>query len=105
MTTMERSREFALLRLVGATRRQVARMMCLENAVIVLAALLVGSLVAGAVLSVFSHNLTGSSRPRFEGATLVLILGGAGILALATGVSTTRIALRQRPSAALRGVE
>ncbi|MGW3497773.1 ABC transporter permease [Streptomyces sp. NPDC001020] len=105
MTTMERSGEFALLRLVGATRRQVARMMGLENAVIVLAALLVGSLVAGAVLSVFSQALTGSSRPRLEGATLALILGGAGILALATGVSTTRIALRQRPSAALRGAE
>lgn len=105
MSTMERSGEFALLRLVGATRRQVARMMRLENAVIVLAALLVGSLVAGAVLSVFSQALTGSSRPRLDGATLALILGGAGILALATGVSTTRIALRQRPSAALRGAE
>ncbi|MFE9405138.1 FtsX-like permease family protein [Streptomyces sp. NPDC006530] len=105
MTTMERSGEFALLRLVGASRRQVARMMRLENAVIVLAALLVGSLVAGTVLSVTSHALTGSSRLRLDGATLALILGGAGILALATGVSTTRIALRQRPSTALRGAE
>ncbi|PBC83665.1 FtsX-like permease family protein [Streptomyces sp. 2224.1] len=105
MTTMERSGEFALLRLVGATRRQVARMMRLENAVIVLTALLVGSLVAGAVLAMFSQVLTGSPRPRLEGATLALILGGAGVLALATGVSTTRIALRQRPSAALRGAE
>ncbi|MFJ2862301.1 FtsX-like permease family protein [Kitasatospora sp. NPDC087314] len=105
MTTMERSGEFALLRLVGATRRQVARMMLLETAVIVLTALLVGSLVAGAVLAVFSQALTGSSHPRLEGATLALILGGAGALALATGVSTTRIALRQRPSAALRGAE
>ncbi|MFG2718634.1 FtsX-like permease family protein [Streptomyces sp. NPDC048416] len=103
MTTMERSGEFALLRLAGATRRQVARMMRLENAVIVLAALVVGSLVAGAVLMVFSQALTGSSRPRLEGATLALILGGAGALALATGVSTTRIALRRHPSAALRG--
>ncbi|MFJ3712632.1 FtsX-like permease family protein [Streptomyces sp. NPDC090053] len=105
MTTMERSGEFALLRLVGATRRQVARMMRLENAVIVLAALLVGALVAGVVLSVFSHALTGSARPHLTGTTLALILGGAGILALATGVSTTRIALRQRPTTALRGAE
>lgn len=103
MTTMERSGEFALLRLVGATRRQVARMMRLENAVIVLAALLVGALVAGAVLAVFSHALTGSARPQLAGTTLALILGGAGILALATGVSTTSIALRQRPTSALRG--
>ncbi|MDR3083820.1 MAG: ABC transporter permease [Streptomyces sp.] len=105
MTTMERSGEFALLRLVGATRRQVARMMGVENVVIVLVALLVGSLVAGAVLSVFSQTLTGSAQPRLESATLGLILGGAGVLALATGVSTTRIALRQSPSAALRGGE
>ncbi|MFJ9683660.1 FtsX-like permease family protein [Streptomyces sp. NPDC101194] len=94
-----------MLRLVGATRRQVVRMMGLENAVIVLAALLVGSLVAGVVPSVFSQALTGSSRRRLDGATLALILGGAGILTLATGVSTTRIAPRQRPSAALRGAE
>ncbi|MFE2374629.1 FtsX-like permease family protein [Streptomyces sp. NPDC059398] len=105
MTTMERSGEFALLRLVGATRKQVARMMRLENAVVVLAALLVGALVAGAVLSVFSHALTGSARPQVTGFTLALILGGAGVLALATGVSTTRIALRQRPTTALRGAE
>ncbi|MFE6162243.1 FtsX-like permease family protein [Streptomyces sp. NPDC056486] len=103
MTTMERSGEFALLRLIGATRKQVARMMRLETAVIVLAALLVGALVAGAVLSVFSHALTGSARPHLAGITLALILGGAGILALATGVSTTRMALRQRPTTALRG--
>jgi ABC-type lipoprotein release transport system permease subunit len=103
MTTMERSGEFALLRLVGATRKQVATMMRLENAVIVLAALLVGALVAGGVLSVFSRALTGSPQPHLSGPTLALILGGAGVLALATGVSTTSIALRQRPADALRG--
>ncbi|MFI6682792.1 FtsX-like permease family protein [Streptomyces sp. NPDC050485] len=103
MTTMERSREFALLRLVGATRRQVVRMMRLETAVTVLAALLVGAAVAGAVLTAFSRALTGSGTPDLPGSTSALIVAGAGVLALATGVAVTRIALRERPSAALRG--
>ncbi|KAA6213502.1 ABC transporter permease [Streptomyces albofaciens JCM 4342] len=103
MTTMERSGEFALLRLVGATRGQVARMMRLENAVVVVAALLVGAAVAGAVLAVFSQALTGSPAPDLPAGTVALILGGAGLLALTTGIVTTRIALRHRPAAALRG--
>ncbi|MEU7257555.1 FtsX-like permease family protein [Streptomyces rimosus] len=103
MTTMERSGEFALLRLVGATRGQVARMMRLENAVVVVAALLVGAAVAGAVLAVFSQALTGSPTPHLAPGTIALILGGAGLLALTTGIVTTRIALRHRPAAALRG--
>ncbi|EFL24456.1 putative ABC transport system integral membrane protein [Streptomyces himastatinicus ATCC 53653] len=102
MTTMERTGEFALLRLVGSTRTQVARMMRAENIVTVLAALLVGSTVAGMVLVTFSKALTGSPYPSLPGPTLALIVGGAGVLALVTGVLTTRIALRQRPSTALR---
>ncbi|WP_242585127.1 ABC transporter permease [Streptomyces sp. MST-110588] len=105
MTTMERTGEFALLRLVGATRRQVARMMRLENAVTVLAALLVGAAVGGSVLAVFSRALTGSPWPHLPGAATAVILGGAGLLAVATGVLTTRIALRQRPTGALRSPE
>ncbi|WP_206507322.1 FtsX-like permease family protein [Streptomyces chrestomyceticus] len=103
MTTMERSGEFALLRLVGATPGQVARMMRLENAVVVIAALLVGAAVAGAVLAVFSRALTGSAVPHLPAGTVALVLGGAGLLALGTGIVTTRIALRQSPTAALRG--
>ncbi|MFD7504203.1 FtsX-like permease family protein [Streptomyces sp. NPDC059850] len=103
MTTMERVGEFALLRLVGATRGQVAHMMRAENAVTVLAALLVGSTVAGLVLTAFSRALTGSPHPSLPGATLALIVGGAGVLASLTGVLTTRIALRPRAAAALRG--
>ena len=103
MTTMERVGEFALLRLVGATRGQVARMMRAENAVTVLAALLVGTVVAGMVLTAFSKVLTGSPQPHVPGDTAAVILGGAAVLALTTGVLTTRIALRQRPEAALRG--
>ncbi|MFE7120468.1 FtsX-like permease family protein [Streptomyces sp. NPDC057654] len=102
MTTMERSGEFALLRLVGATRRQIGRMMGLENAVTVLAALLLGSAVAGAVLVGSARALTGSARLDLSPSVTALIVGGAGALALATGVVTTRIALAQRPATALR---
>lgn len=103
MTTMERVGEFALLRLVGSTRRQVARMRRAETIVTVLAALLVGSTVAGMVLTASSKALTGSPYPSLPAPTLALIVGGAGALALVTGVLTTRIALRQRPATALGG--
>ncbi|MEV0275603.1 FtsX-like permease family protein [Streptomyces sp. NPDC050610] len=102
MTTMERSGEFALMRLVGATRRQIGRMMALENAVTVLAALLLGSAVAGAVLAGCARALTGTARLDLSPSVTALIVGGAGALALATGVITTRIALAQRPATALR---
>ncbi len=102
MTVMERSGEFALLRLVGATRRQVGRMMGLENAVTVLAALLLGSAVAGAVLVGSARALTGTAHLDLSPSLAALIMGGAGALALATGVLTTRIALAQRPAMALR---
>ncbi|MFF4403955.1 FtsX-like permease family protein [Streptomyces sp. NPDC001262] len=105
MTTMERSREFALLRLVGATRRQVVRMMRLEHLVTVAAALAVGAAVAAAVLVAAAKALTGSADPYLPASTTFLILAGAGALALATGVTVTRIALRQRPEDALRGAE
>ncbi|WP_336047829.1 FtsX-like permease family protein [Streptomyces sp. CA2R101] len=105
MTTMERAREFALLRLVGATRRQVVHMMRLENVVTVLAALLVGSAVAAAVLVAAGQALTGSSSPHLQMSTMSLILAGAGVLALATGVVMTRVALHQRPEMALREAE
>ncbi len=105
MTTMERAGEFALLRLVGATRRQVARMMSAENAVTVLAALGVGATVAAMVLTGFSKALTDSPYPSLEGPTIALILGAAGVLALTTGLLTTHIALRQQPGTALRGGE
>ncbi|MEV0266551.1 FtsX-like permease family protein [Streptomyces sp. NPDC050617] len=102
MTTMERSGEFALLRLVGATRRQIGRMTVLENAVTVLAALLLGSAVAGAVLAGSARALTGTARLDLSPSVTALIVGGAGALALVTGVVTTRIALAQRPATALR---
>ncbi|MFH8981077.1 FtsX-like permease family protein [Streptomyces varsoviensis] len=104
MTVMERSGEFALLRLVGATRRQVGRMMGLENAVTVLAALLLGSAVAGAVLVGSARALTGTARLDLSPSIAALIVGGAGALALATGVLTTRIAAAQRPERAVRTV-
>ncbi|WP_367048637.1 ABC transporter permease [Streptomyces sp. Je 1-332] len=50
LATTERRREFMLQRLIGATRRQVLRMLTVEALMISLAGLLLGPLVAAATL-------------------------------------------------------
>ncbi|MEU0840140.1 ATP-binding cassette domain-containing protein [Streptomyces sp. NPDC005962] len=57
---------------------------------------------SGSGKSTFLHCASGP-YPSLPAPTLALIVGGAGALALVTGVLTTRIALRQRPATALRG--
>ncbi|MFF8193089.1 FtsX-like permease family protein [Streptomyces bobili] len=54
MAVSERVREFALLRLAGATRRQVLGMLRTETVSVLLIATALGSAVALAVLTAFS---------------------------------------------------
>ena len=100
-TRRERLREGVLLKTLGATRRQVGRIMLTEYAL--LGAL--GSL-AGVVLSVggawalmkfvFETSFSPAIGP-------VLIVGGAmTVLAIAIGLATGREVFRQTPMAALR---
>lgn len=59
MSVAERVREFALLRLAGATRRQVLRMLRTEALAVLLLAVALGSAIALAVLTAFSIGMTG----------------------------------------------
>lgn len=64
MSVSERVREFAMLRLAGATRRQVLRMLRTEALSVLLLATALGSGIALAVLTAFSVGMTGSAAPR-----------------------------------------
>ncbi|NUR26452.1 MAG: FtsX-like permease family protein, partial [Catenulispora sp.] len=86
MSISDRGREFAALRLTGATRRQVQRMLGWETATAVLAATVLGLAVAGAVLTTYASGMTrasaGVSAPL--GMLAVVVGGGAVLAGLAT---------------------
>ncbi|MDH6703538.1 putative ABC transport system permease protein [Kitasatospora sp. MAA19] len=101
MATTERLREFALLRLVGTTRRQILRMMAWEGGITVGVALVLGAAVTAAVLVPVSLALTGSAWPSVPAAWAAAVLGGAALLGLGTVLLTTRLALRREPVEAM----
>ncbi|WP_018349619.1 FtsX-like permease family protein [Longispora albida] len=90
----DRRREFALLRLVGATRRHVLRMLRWESAVVSVIGLLFGSVISFAVLTTFSIGMTGSADVRVSGWYYAAVLGGGALLAFASTALPARLALR-----------
>jgi putative ABC transport system permease protein len=97
MIALQRSRELALLRLVGGTRGQVRSMARWEAALIISIGLGVGMAIAAAALLPLSHALTGSLRPYVPLGQLAAILGVSALLALLALALPTRRALRARP--------
>ncbi|GKQ34491.1 ABC transporter permease [Streptomyces sp. A012304] len=96
MSVSERVREFALLRLAGATRRQVLRMLRLEALSVLLLATALGSGIALAVLTAFSVGMTGRAAPAVTPLVYVAVVAGAGLLALVATALPGRVALRVR---------
>ncbi|MET9885850.1 FtsX-like permease family protein [Streptomyces sp. NPDC006430] len=97
MSTAERFREFAMLRLAGAKRRQVLRMLRAEALAVLLIGAVLGSGIALAVLTAFSVGMTGVVAPAVLPAVYVAVLGVAGLLALGATALPGRVALRVRP--------
>ncbi|CAM5684668.1 MULTISPECIES: ABC transporter permease [Streptomyces] len=96
MSVAERVREFALLRLAGATRRQVLRMLRTEALSVLLLATSVGSGIALAVLTAFSVGMTGRAAPTVTPLLYVGVVAVAGLLALVATAVPGRAALRVR---------
>ncbi|MFF3943094.1 ABC transporter permease [Streptomyces phaeofaciens] len=96
MSVSERVREFALLRLAGATRRQVLRMLRTEALSVLLLATVLGSAVALAVLTAFSVGMTGRAAPAVAPLAYAVVVAGAGLLALVATALPGRVALRVR---------
>ncbi|MFE4633713.1 FtsX-like permease family protein [Streptomyces sp. NPDC056773] len=97
MSTGERLREFAMLRLAGATRRQVRGMLRAEALAVLLMGVVLGSGISLAVLTAFSVGMTGSAAAVVLPLVYGVVVGGAGLVALcATGLAG-RVAMRPRP--------
>ncbi len=99
--TAARGTEFALLHLVGTTRRQVRGMMRGEARLIVALAIVLGSLAALPPLVGVSIGLTGSPLPSIPLLPYVAIIGAATALAWCSITVATRSALRVRPITAI----
>ncbi|WP_309029923.1 FtsX-like permease family protein [Streptomyces alfalfae] len=97
MSVSERVREFAMLRLAGATRRQVLRMLRTEALAVLFIGTALGSGVALAVLTAFSVGLTGSAAPTVAPLVYVSVVAVAGLLALTATALPGRAALRPLP--------
>ncbi|MET8165054.1 ABC transporter permease [Streptomyces sp. NPDC005329] len=96
MSVAERVREFALLRLAGATRRQVLRILRTEALSVLLLAVALGSAIAVAVLTAFSIGMTGRAAPAVVPLVYATVVAGAGLLALIATAVPGRVALRVR---------
>jgi putative ABC transport system permease protein len=102
---LRRRRELGLLRLVGATSRQVRSMARWEAGLIVTIGLGLGLAIAASALLPLSHALDGSFHPYVPPASLAVILGTSALLALLGLTLPTRRALRSQPVEAIRAGE
>lgn len=97
MPTAERFREFAMLRLAGARRRQVLRMLRTGALAVLLIGTVLGSGIALAVLTAFSVGMTGVAAPAVLPVAYAAVVGLAGVPALAATAVPGRTALRVAP--------
>jgi putative ABC transport system permease protein len=101
MIALRRRRELALLRLVGATTRQVRSMARWEAILIIAIGLGTGLAITATALLPLSHALTGGYRPYAPAGWLAAILGVSALEALVGLSVPTRRALRTRPVEAI----
>jgi putative ABC transport system permease protein len=101
MIALSRRRELALLRLVGATPRQLAAMARWEAGLVVAVGVGLGAAIAAAALVPFSQALSGSAVPDLDPALLGGVLGVTAVLGLLASRLPTRLALRARPAEAI----
>jgi putative ABC transport system permease protein len=97
MIGLRRRRELGLLRLSGATRRQVRSMALWEAALIIAIGLGLGLAIAATALLPLTHALNGGFHPYLPGVPLAGILGTSALLALLGLGLPTRQVLRSRP--------
>jgi putative ABC transport system permease protein len=98
MATAARAREFALLRLIGLTRRQVRGMMRRETAVVAAVAVIIGSLVAVPPLMSLSAGMTGNPVPDVPPLEYLGIVAAVAALGWGSIMIPARLAMRSRPA-------
>jgi putative ABC transport system permease protein len=101
MATGERSRELALLRLVGATPRQVTRMVRGEALAVIGFGVLLGLAIAAATLVASSLAIAETAIPYLPWQVVAGVLVGAAVLGLGASELPVRNALRRDPVEAI----
>ena len=96
MTVTRRAREFATLRLIGATRGQVLSMLRWETLVTVLVATLLGSAIGISILTAYADGVTGSASPDLPVRDCAAILATGAVIASAATWLPARAALARR---------
>jgi putative ABC transport system permease protein len=96
IATSARRREFADLRLAGATARQLHRLLGRETAITVAVALVLGCVIAGAVVGTFSVAQDGQWRLFAEPLRYLAMIGGVGLLGVVAGAVPARLVIRRR---------
>ncbi|XVQ06627.1 ABC transporter permease [Spirillospora sp. CA-255316] len=97
LATAERRREFGLMRLVGATRRQILRMMAVEACLVAAAGITLGLLIAALTLIPAGLSVLDSGFPGGPPWILTAIVAAALALTILTTLTATRITLRGGP--------
>ncbi|TJZ54311.1 FtsX-like permease family protein [Streptomyces piniterrae] len=97
LATTERRREFMLQRLIGATRRQVLRMMTVEAILVSVAGIVLGVLVAVLTLVPLSLSVLGKPTPEGPPWIFATVVAAAFALTLFTTLLSATLVLRHRP--------
>jgi putative ABC transport system permease protein len=103
VATAARRREFASLRLAGATARQLHRLLGREALLTVAVALVLGCVVSGAVVSTFSVAQDGQWRLFADPVRYLAMLGGVGLLGVVAGAVPARVVIGRRSLPQLTG--
>jgi putative ABC transport system permease protein len=98
-SVLERRKELALLRAAGFRRWRLAEMVLLENLVLLLGGLAIGTIAA--LIAVLPQMVFGAARPPI--ADLATMLGVVVIVGVATGLIAVRAMVKAPLVAALRG--
>lgn len=102
MATSARRREFALLRMIGATGRQLRAMLRWETLTVSLLSVVLGTTVAYATLTAYSLGMTGTTTPYAPPLTYLSVVATATALAFLATALPARAAQRG-PAPALAG--
>ncbi|MDX3107563.1 ABC transporter permease [Nonomuraea angiospora] len=105
MSTLARARELALLRVVGTTRRQAARMLRAETLTATVVAVGLGTAISLVTLAAFSAGMTGSALPYVPPGAYLAVVAAVVALALAATAVPGRFALSSRPADTLAARE
>lgn len=97
MATGERSREFALMQLIGSSRGQVRSMMRIEAVSVAVIGMVFGVVVAIPPLIGVSMGISGQPLPALPVLGSLAIIGAMGALALVALWMGTTAAMRTRP--------